>query len=176
MLTQQTFKVLFDTNFDAIRNYIFYRTGDEELSSDLAQDVFMKIWEKRKQWDSSAPLKPLLYKIANDFIINKYRKDAVKIDFKNYLQYQTSSIEKITPEEDLEGEDLKKRYNIALKTMTEAQRVAFLMHREENCKYHEIAERLQISQKAVEKRISNALQIIKKLLVILVLILGNNTF
>ena len=46
MLGKTEFKLLFDTYFDAIRSFVFYRCGDANVASDVAQEVFMKVWEK----------------------------------------------------------------------------------------------------------------------------------
>ncbi|TFH26757.1 MAG: RNA polymerase subunit sigma-24, partial [Bacteroidia bacterium] len=45
-MNKEQFKSLFDRYFDDIRRYLYYRSGDEALSTDLAQDTFMRIWEK----------------------------------------------------------------------------------------------------------------------------------
>ena len=63
MINKAEFKQLFDKYFDTIRSFIFYRCGDTDAASDMAQDVFMKIWEKREKLNST-DLKPLLYKMA----------------------------------------------------------------------------------------------------------------
>jgi RNA polymerase sigma-70 factor (ECF subfamily) len=60
-----------------------------------------------------------------------------------------------------EFEEMKNRYSEALLLMPNVQRATFLMSREEDLKYHEIAQRLGVSVKTVEKRISGALQILK---------------
>ena len=54
--------------------------------------------------------------------------------------------------------DLKK----ALQLLTEKQRVALLMNKMEGLTYKEIAESLNLSQKAIEKRIGQALSNLKK--------------
>ena len=53
--------------------------------------------------------------------------------------------------------------------MNEGVREVFLMSREESMKYHEIAERLGLSVKAVEKRMSQALQLLKSKLIYLLI-------
>jgi len=42
MLNKEEFKDVFDIHFDAIRSFVFYRCGDMETASDVAQDVFLK--------------------------------------------------------------------------------------------------------------------------------------
>ncbi|MDD4638355.1 MAG: sigma factor-like helix-turn-helix DNA-binding protein, partial [Bacteroidales bacterium] len=61
-----------------------------------------------------------------------------------------------------EYNELAKQYSDALVSMPEKQRIAFLLSRNENLKYHEISQRLNISVKAVEKRVSGALEILRK--------------
>jgi len=159
-LTQEEFKILFDKNFDAIRNYIYYRSGDEELATDIAQDSFMKLWEKDLTFDEK-PLKSLLYKIASDLFISKYRRDKVA---QKYLTKLEPSIDNYSPEDELQYQELKTKYEIALQNLSEKQKVVFLMSRVEGLKYQEIADRLDLSIKAVEKRMTNALSFLRKAL------------
>ena len=66
------------------------------------------------------------------------------------------------PEIQIEYQELKSKYEKALASLPEKQRTVFLMSRVENLKYKEIAERLDLSQKAVEKRMSQALAFLKE--------------
>lgn len=158
MLSKVEFKQLFDNYFDQIRSFIFYRCGDTDVASDMAQDIFMKIWEKREQLYNS-DLKPLLYKMANDMVVSNYRKVSTRMDYENNMRYQNDS--PLSPEEELHFEELASAYAKALEKMPETQRVVFLMSRNDELKYHEIAGCLDISVKAVEKRMSAALSYLR---------------
>ncbi len=159
-MDKEHFKYLFDTYFDAIRNYLYFRSGNAELATDIAQECFMRVWEKRDSF-KDPPVKALLYKIANDLFISKYRKDLVAQSYiANTRQYDETE----SPEEILEYKELNRRYEFALTQLSEKQRVVFLMSRNEGYKYAEIAERLNLSVKAVEKRMKHALQFLKKAL------------
>ncbi len=158
MINKVEFKQLFDKYFDTIRSFIFYRCGDTDAASDMAQDVFMKIWEKREQLNNP-DLKPLLYKIANDMVISNYRKISSRMEYENSLIIQNDST--LSPEEELNFEELAFTYATALKKMPETQRVVFLMSRNDELKYHEIATCLDIGIKAVEKRMGAALQFLR---------------
>lgn len=69
-----------------------------------------------------------------------------------------------SPEDQIRFLELQKNYNIALKNLPEKQRIVFLMSRIDELKYYEIANRLGISVKAVEKRMKNALEYLRKVL------------
>lgn len=152
------FKDIFDRHFDSIRSYVYYRLADEDAADDITQDVFMRVWEKREILDETN-IKPLLYKMANDMVISRYRKETVRLDFARNM----TSVEKsLSPQDEMQFSELKKQYSDALAGMPDAQRETFLMSREEGLKYREIAERLGLSIKAVEKRMTAALQILKE--------------
>lgn len=159
-MTQEEFKYLFNKHFDSIRNYIYFRCGDEELATDIAQESFMRIWEKNFDYEEKST-KSLLYKIASDLFISKYRKEKVAM---NYLMKLESNVENNSPENQLEYQELKNNYETALKNLSEKQRVVFLMSRMEGLKYQEIAERLNLSLKAVEKRMTYALSFLRSAL------------
>ncbi len=158
MLSKAEFKQLFDNYFDTIRSCIFYRCGNIDMASDMAQDVFMKVWEKREQL-SNHNLKSLLYKMANDMVISNYRKDTTRMDFEQSMTAFNDS--PLSPEDELAFEELSSSYAKALEQMPETQRVVFLMSRNDELKYSEIAECLDIGVKAVEKRMSAALQYLR---------------
>jgi RNA polymerase sigma-70 factor (ECF subfamily) len=152
-LTREQFKYLFDKHFDSVRNYIYYRSGDAELATDIAQDAFLKIWEKQPAANQDN-LAGLLFKIAGDQFVSQYRRKQVMSKFILNSKPDTTTG---SPEEQMEFEELKGRYETALALLPENQRTVFLMSRIDQLKYHEIAGRLGLSIKAVEKRMTLAL-------------------
>ncbi len=91
--------------------------------------------------------------------VSKYRRDMLEINYIASTRYHDNEP---SPEETLSHKELVKKYNIALNSLNEKQRTVFLMSRIEGLKYREIAERLNLSEKAVEKRMSAALQFLKE--------------
>ncbi len=157
-MTEEQFKTLFDTHFDAIRRYLYFRSGDKVLSTDLAQDTFMRVWETQLNPD---PLKDvgLLYKIAGDFFISHIRRDQKGREIISELKVELTEL---SPEEDLQYRELKGKYEQVLGQMPEKQRTVFLMSRMERLTYLEIADRLSLSVKAIEKRMTAALKLLRK--------------
>jgi len=158
MLSKNEFKDVYDAHFDAIRSFVYYRCGNRETASDVAQNVFMRVWEKRLFLDGNH-LKPLLYKIAMDFHINNYRRELYRMNFEQSMIAADNTA--FSPEDEMSFNELAAAYSKALEKMTEKQRTVFLMNREDGMKYAEIADCLQISVKMVEKYISAALRLLR---------------
>jgi len=159
-LTKGEFKVLFDSYYDSVRSYLFYRGAEKEQASDLAQDVFLRIWEKQLDIDPKTALR-LLYKMAGDMFVSRYRRENLEMNYRKALRNETDDN---SPVDQLQYKELHANYTKALAGLGEKQRTVFLMARMDGLKYHEIAERLNLSIKAVEKRMSIALGYLKKAL------------
>lgn len=153
-MNREIFKQLFDRYFDELRAYVYYRSGDRELATDIAQEVFMRLWEKQVIVDKEK-IAGLLYKMARDLFISKYRRIMVERHYEKRFNLRFGQEQ--SPEDQMQYKELKNKYELALANLPEKQRTVFLMSRMEDMKYYEIAERLDISVKAVEKRMKNAL-------------------
>ena len=152
-MTKELFKILFDAYFNDIRRYLYYRSGDTILSTDIAQDTFMRVWEKQMDLQPGTDA-GLLYKIAGDLFVSHIRRDRLSRGIISELKFELSAE---TPEDNLNYKELKERYEQALMKLPEKQRIVFLMSRIEGLTYQEIAKRLSLSVKAVEKRMTGAL-------------------
>jgi len=158
-MNKDDFQDIFNTYFEAIRRFVYYKTSDEQVAEDIAEDVFMLLWERRDRLEL-LNIKALLYKMASDNVVSYYRKQDVRLSFAENMRPDESS--SLSPQEDLQFEELKTRYAAVLEEMPDGQREVFLMNREESLKYHEIAERLNLSVKAIEKRMNAALSLLRK--------------
>ena len=152
-MKKEAFSSLFNSHFEDLRRYILYRSGNEEAATDIAQETFLLVWEKQLVIDPKK-VKGLLFKIAGDLFITQYRKKQVAFTFFQTFQPNNNSS---TPEDEINYQELKKAYDAALQSMPEKQRTVFLMSRVDELKYKEIADQLGLSAKAIEKRMTQAL-------------------
>ncbi|MFP9115568.1 RNA polymerase sigma factor [Flavobacterium sp. RHBU_3] len=154
-----TFSNFFAKHAKTLRNYLYYKFGNEDQAEDVAQEAFIKLWEN---CGSVTPekAKAFIYTVANNASLNQIAHQKV------VLQYAKKSVKTgadvQNPEFLLEEQQFKVKLQKAISGLSEAQRTAFLLHRIEGKKYHEIAEILGISVKAVEKRLHGALQELRK--------------
>lgn len=131
-----------------------------DIATDITQDVFVKVWEKQMQLDLKNA-KYLLYKIARDMLVSKYRRMEVEMKYSNRMELELTEV---VDDNQYDYKQLLNKYELALVKLPEKQRTVFMMSRMEELKYAEIAERLDISIKTVEKRMSNALYYLRKVL------------
>lgn len=155
---EKKFSKFFLDNSALLRNYMYYKCGDKEFANDIAQDAFLKFWDNCKKV-IPGKAKSFLFTIANNLFLNEYAKSKVVLTFKSIPQKKYTHE---TPEFLLEEKEFGEKLQKALSNLSEAQRTAFLMNRIDGKKYKEIAEILEISVKAVEKRIHNALIILRQ--------------
>ena len=92
-------------------------------------------------------------------LANYYKKENIIFRFTNSLLTKNNNE---SPEFLLELKDFDERLQRSISNLPEKCRVVFLMNRIDNLKYHEIATTLGLTQKAVEKRMSKALSILKE--------------
>lgn len=156
---ETVFANFFRTQAKSLRNYLFYKFGNEEQAEDVTQEAFIKLWENCDK----VPLdkaKSFLYTVANNTTLNQIAHQKVVLQYSknSTLSHSTNQ----TPEFILEEEQFKVKLQNAIANLSEAQRTAFLLHRIDGKKYHEIADMLNISVKAVEKRIHIALVELRK--------------
>lgn len=70
----EQFMKAYDELSDAIFRHCWFRIGDRERAKDLMQDTFTKSWQYISEGTEVSNLKGFLYKVANNLIIDEYRK------------------------------------------------------------------------------------------------------
>lgn len=72
---KQAFGDLYVLHLDAIYRYIFFRVDSRSDAEDLAEQVFLRAWERLPEYRvGSAPFRAWLYRIAHNLVIDYYRK------------------------------------------------------------------------------------------------------
>jgi len=104
--------------------------------------------------------KSFLFTVANNRFLNQVEHEKVVLKFEKRGHSQLS---KETPQYLLEKSEFEKALLTAIDELPEGQRAVFLMNRIDGLTYKEIAERLELSEKAIEKRMHKALVALRKI-------------
>lgn len=154
------FRSIFDQYYESIRHFAYYKTGDVDLSDDIVQETFLKLWDMRGRVNNKT-VKSLLYTIAGNIIKNHHKHLKVVYSFQVEVKGEGMS-NPGSADESIRMEQLSRQLHEVLASLPDGQREVFLMNRIDGLTYEEIAERLKLSVKAVEKRMSEALAVIRK--------------
>lgn len=167
------FQALYDRYFEKVFKFTFRATKDIGEAEDLAQEVFLKMWQNRDSFASNIPHEVQLLTIARQLVINQYKRNIIrqKVYSSWYEEKQTFSSAD-NADQILLTSELSARYQQALAELPERRREIFEKSRIEGLSYDQIAEELQITRNTVETQISKALRSLReKLLLFFFLVL-----
>ncbi|MFC4720733.1 RNA polymerase sigma factor [Geojedonia litorea] len=153
------FNDFYVTHLQSASNFAFYKCGNSDAALDLVQEAFAKIWENCSKIDVTKA-KTYLFTTVNNLFLNTVKHQKVVLKYAKAAPYKDKDNQ--SPEYIMEEEEFKQKLQNAIADLSEDQREVFLMNRIDGKKYREIAEILDISQKTVEKRMSGALQILRR--------------
>ncbi len=151
---ESVFSGLFRRYSKDLHDFLHYKFGNHLNPMDKVQEAFVKLWEHCAKVPPNKA-KSFLFTTANNLMLNDYAHQ--KVVFK-HRQNVGKPYTNESPEFLLQEKEYHQKLETALANLSEAQRVAFLLNRVEGKKFKEIAQLLDISTKAVEKRIYGALK------------------
>lgn len=152
------FRKAFDEHYGYIRNYLYYLSGDIAMAEDLAQDVFLTLWEERRQVREET-IRPFLFKVAKNNFYKQQRRKNIHLNFVSSL---ISGRDNESPEFILELKEFDRKLQDIIAGIPEKTRTIFLMNRIDNMTYSEIAKNLNLSVKSVEKHMGKALKTVRE--------------
>ncbi len=155
-----------------------YRTlRDASFAEDIVQEVFLKVWEMRDNLKIDEAIQAYLYRSCYNSALNFLKSQKPKSDFELLGEILPGSE---TAEKQMNLLETEEQILQAIDALPPKTKLVFSMSRFEELSYKEIAERLDISLKSVEKHMGIALQRLrenlKEYLVGLVLFLISDFF
>lgn len=151
---EHVYSALFRKHSKNLHDFLYYKFGELLNPKDKVQDAFIKLWDNCAKVPPEKA-KSFLFTTANNMMLNAVAHQKVVLRHQQKPQKHSTNE---SPEFVLEEKEYNEKLQKALANLTEAQRVAFLMNSIEGKRFKEIAELLDISVKAVEKRIYGALK------------------
>ena len=158
------FKELYEENFNLICNYLNSQTHDWELSQEIAQKTFVKLWMKKDRIHFSSSPKSYLFQSARNTLIDHFRAAKNLSTHSEQYAEQIETVSSVDTEADERSWDLKKKIAWAVQQLKPKTKEIFLLHKKEGLTYDEIADYMKISKRTVEYNMKNALIKLKELL------------
>jgi RNA polymerase sigma-70 factor, ECF subfamily len=157
---EKTIKKLFLENFHSLVFTAFYIVKDYDVAKDIVQDVFVKVWQNFERITDTKNLRPYLYNAVRNSSLNYLRDQKTREENISHLRLVIDEGEESNQNE-LQKNDLVDRVHMAVDKLPDKWRQAFILNKYEKLKYYEVAEKMGISNKTVEKYISKALNFIR---------------
>jgi RNA polymerase sigma-70 factor (ECF subfamily) len=148
-----------------------YRTvHNSAVAEDLAQEVFLRIYRSRENYEPSAKFTTWLYRIATNLAVNHARdtrherpENTLSID----EQDEETGLSFDVPDSSLSAEEnlVRRERLLAIRTRVQAlperQRTAVIMHKYQQMDYREIAEVLKLSESATKSLLFRAYETLR---------------
>jgi RNA polymerase sigma-70 factor, ECF subfamily len=160
---ESAFSIIFKSYYIDLVLFAGTYVKDRQAAEEIAQDVFIRLWEYRECIIITSSLRSFLLKSVQNKCIDAIRHLKIVDDYQSKQQNHPLLFENDTENYVLYSEledDLKK----ALGKLPGDIRKIFLMNRFEGLTYPEIASQLNLSVRMVEIRMGKALALLKQYL------------
>lgn len=159
-LDKQLFEQLFREYFSSLCNFALGYVNDLDTAKEIAQEVFINLWDKKDSITSDKSVKAYLFTSVRNRCLN-YIRDHKK--FRSYvLDVEIEENKEVFENDSITQAETLDKIQQAIDKLPEKCRQVFELSRFEELKYKEIAEKLGISIKTVEVQISKALKILRE--------------
>jgi len=148
---EQQFMEAYDSYSDAIFRYCYYRVFDREKAKDFVQETYCRAWKYIAGGKVIDDVRPFLYKIARNLIIDESRK---RKNFSLDLAMEKGFAPKIDTRKKNEDYLAGKELVIIVKSLDEKYRDVILMKYIEDLSTNEIASILGETENNVYVRLS----------------------
>jgi RNA polymerase sigma-70 factor (ECF subfamily) len=135
---------------------------DEELARDMAQDIFLSVWNNREKLPQVTSFKAYIFRIGKNAICNYYDHSIVEEKYEIHQLSRPIQIDSI--EEGLFAKELQTLIEIAVSNMPPQRRLVYQLSRVDGLTNSEIAEKLHIDKRTVQNHLSSALSDIRKVI------------
>ena len=164
---QQLFEECYTLHYHKVRYFAQSYLHDAELATDIAQEVFVSLWEGREAVDFSRETLPLLITMTKNRCLNHLKRKQTQ---QRYRQHSVNSQLDDLHAAALHDLPVRKLYSDEVSAMIEKSlfempvkvRDTFIQCKVEGFKYKEIAEKESVTVKAIEQRMSTALRVLRK--------------
>ena len=140
--------------------FAFSLLKNNEDAEGIVQEVFLILWRKRNEIDSTKFFKSYLFTISHNLVIDQLRKRLKEKEYQAYLEMYFASVT-LAPEQMTDYNIIKSQVDKAIEELPEKRKQIYKLSREKGLSHKEISKQLNISDKTVENQITLALRHVK---------------
>ena len=153
---------------DELVGFFYHLAWDQLAAEELAQDVFVRLYQARERWQPTARLRTWIYRIAHNLWIDRLRRrrnlislDAERGESGLRLSDVLAAPNQTDPDTVERDAAIRERVRNALADLPEGQREVFVLANNHGMKYHDIASVLGIPEGTVKSRMHHAVRLLR---------------
>lgn len=152
----KAYEALFRAYYKPLIIYSERIVNDHDDANEVVQDIFMKLWEKRKTLEIRSSVSSYLYRAVYNNSLQLLKRKKLELKYKQYkLHHKDNSV---NPSNEMIATELNHKIGLLFEQLPENCRIIFKLNRYDGMKYREVAEHLSISIKTVEANMTKALK------------------
>ncbi len=155
---QQAYNELFLHFYPSLQQFAFSFLRSKQLSEEAVSDVFIKIWEKRKVLHTIINLKFYLFTSTRNTALNYLKKQKGHQNLLPDDYWVELNSVFFDPEQLMITAEMIHKIHEAVQSLPARCKLIFKLVKEEELKYKEVAELLNLSVKTVENQMTLALK------------------
>ncbi|OGO77734.1 MAG: hypothetical protein A2Y23_02210 [Clostridiales bacterium GWB2_37_7] len=155
----KAFDEIFAKYHKPIYYYIYKMVSSCEAAEDITQDTFVKVYKNLGKVDDSINLSPWIYKIAHNTFIDYTRKNKVRfepLDNINYESHLLDNIKADNPETSYINMELRNKINRTMMKLNSRYKSVLILRDYNNLSYKEVGMILELKETAVKSLIHRA--------------------
>lgn len=141
-----------------LMQFLLRSSRDYADAEDLRQEVYIRVCEAAQR-EIPVPARPFVFTVARNLLIDRVRREQiVSIETVADLETLNMAIDEPGPDRNAIARDELRRLQIALEKLPRAFRSVVVMRKVEGLSRREIAMRLGISEKTVERHLTDGVR------------------
>lgn len=163
----QAFAKLVQQHMNRVTRLAYHLVGSHDVAEDVAQTVFVQLWDHRDRLDPDRPLRPYLLRAVHNRALDERKAEGVRARYRVQVQGEAlaGSIGAAVPSPE-SGVLTTTTVQAALRRLSERRRLALRLWFEESLTHEEIAAVLGVSLQATDRLIRRALAEIREILLV----------
>jgi RNA polymerase sigma-70 factor (ECF subfamily) len=158
---EKAFEVVFRKYFAKIHQFVSNTLYDKSTAEDIAQNVFLILWEHRTEINTEKNFSAYLFTIAKNLVYRETERMILSFNYKDFFLNNSSGEEDFSTIQTIDANLLEETILKLIDNLPDARKRIFLLRFKDDLSNKEIAEKLSISVENVEMQVGRSLKYIR---------------